>query len=346
MQKIFRFGLIGCGRISRNHFQAIKNNSDRAELIAVCDSVEERAEKAGEENIIPYYTNLDEMLDNEKIDVLSVCTPSSMHTAQGIKAAARGIHVLSEKPIGTSLNEVDRLIKISEENSVKLFVVKQNRLNPALKLLKSAIDKGRFGKLYMSVVNVFWTRPQEYYDSAVWRGTWEFDGGAFLNQASHYIDLIEWLIGSPESVIAYTATLARRIQAEDTGAAVIKFRNGCIGSVNVTMLTYPQNIEGSIAILGEKGTVKIGGTALNRIEHWEFQNYDDDDKYIYSAKNTSSDIQTVGHTEYYKNVLDVLETDTGAYTDGKEGRKSLELILAIYKSSNEGRSISLPLESY
>jgi len=343
MQKKYRFGLVGCGRISRNHFEAIKNNTDRSELVAVCDAQKEIAKKAAEENIVPYYTNLDEMLDNEKIDVLSICTPSSMHTAQGIAAAIRGVHVLSEKPIGTDLGEVDKLIKICETNSVKLFVVKQNRLNPTSRLLKSAVDKGRFGRLYMLVVNVFWTRPQEYYDSAKWRGTLEFDGGAFLNQASHYVDMLEWLIGSPESVMAYTATLARKIQTEDTGAAVIKFKNGCIGSVNVTMLTYPQNREGSITILGERGTVKIGGTALNKVEHWEFQNYDDDDKYINQANYIPLD---VGHTGYYKNVLDVLETDIDPFVDGREGRKSLELILAIYKSSREGRSIALPLESY
>jgi len=280
------------------------------------------------------------------MDLLSICTPSSMHAAQGITAAERGVHVLSEKPIGTELGEVDKLIRICETNRVKLFVIKQNRLNPTLRLLKSAVDKGRFGRIYMSVVNVFWTRPQEYYDSAKWRGTWEFDGGAFLNQASHYVDMIEWLIGAPESVIAYTATLARKIQAEDTGSAVIKFNNGCIGSINVTMLTYPQNREGSITILGEKGTVKIGGTALNKVEHWEFQNYDDDDKYLNQAENFLSNVHMVGHTGYYKNVLDVLEAGIDPYVDGKEGRKSLELILAIYKSSKEGRSIALPLENY
>jgi len=185
-------------------------------------------------------------------------------------ADKKGINVVTEKPMGITLKSVDELIKTADDNKVKLFVVKQNRLNTTMQLLKRAILKNRFGRIYMVQSNVFWQRPQEYYDMADWRGTWEFDGGAFMNQASHYVDALYWLIGSVESVTAETATLARKIEAEDSGSAVIKFRNGAIGSINVTMLTYPKNYEGSITILGEKGTVKIGGLAVNKIEKWDF----------------------------------------------------------------------------
>ncbi|SMP52641.1 UDP-N-acetyl-2-amino-2-deoxyglucuronate dehydrogenase [Anoxynatronum buryatiense] len=263
---------------------------------------------------------------------------------QGIMAAEKGLHVVSEKPMATNLKMADAMIHACDQNGVKLFVVKQNRLNATLQLLKRAVDKGRFGRIYMASVNVFWTRPQEYYDQAKWRGTWEFDGGAFLNQASHYVDMMEWLMGPVESVMAYTATMARRIETEDTGVAALRFRNGALGNMNVTMLTHPKNYEGSITILGEKGTVKIGGIAVNKIEHWEFEEYDDDDKLIQTTDYLPPNVYGFGHTGYYQNVLDVLENGEEPNTDGREGRKSLEIILAIYKSAREGKSIPLPLD--
>ena len=222
--------------------------------------------------------------------------------------------------------------------------MKQNRLNPSVQLVKRALDKGRFGRLYLANTTVHWTRPQEYYDQAPWRGTWEFDGGAFMNQASHYVDLIQWLVGPVESVIAKTATLARRIESEDTGAAVLKFRSGAIGIIEVTMLTYPRNLEGSFTLLGEKGSVRIGGTAVNRIEHWAFADYDDDDKRVDSANTSPASVYGFGHAGYYRNVLAVLRGEAKPETDGREGRKSLELILGIYESAKTGRDVSLPLK--
>lgn len=278
------------------------------------------------------------------MDAVILSTPSGLHPMQGIMAAEKGLHVVSEKPMATNLKMADAMIHACDQNGVKLFVVKQNRLNATLQLLKRAVDKGRFGRIYMASVNVFWTRPQEYYDQAKWRGTWEFDGGAFLNQASHYVDMMEWLMGPVESVMAYTATMARRIETEDTGVAALRFRNGALGNMNVTMLTHPKNYEGSITILGEKGTVKIGGIAVNKIEHWEFEEYDDDDKLIQTTDYLPPNVYGFGHTGYYQNVLDVLENGEEPNTDGREGRKSLEIILAIYKSAREGKSIPLPLD--
>ena len=242
-----------------------------------------------------------------------------------------------------SLKSADELVRACDEKGVHLFVIKQNRLNPAVQMVKRALDKGRFGRLYLANTTVHWTRPQEYYDQAPWRGTWEFDGGAFMNQASHYVDLIQWLVGPVESVIAKTATLARRIESEDTGVAVLKFRSGALGVIEVTMLTYPRNLEGSFTLLGEKGSVRIGGTAVNRIEHWSFADYDDDDKLVDSASTNPSSVYGFGHAGYYRNVLAVLRGEAKPETDGREGRKSLELILGIYESSRQGKSITLPL---
>ncbi|WP_283408937.1 Gfo/Idh/MocA family protein [Anoxynatronum buryatiense] len=335
---------MGCGRISKNHIEAIEKHQNRIRIVAVCDIIPERAKFAAERTGAIPYTSYEELLKREDLDAVILSTPSGLHPMQGIMAAEKGLHVVSEKPMATNLKMADAMIHACDQNGVKLFVVKQNRLNATLQLLKRAVDKGRFGRIYMASVNVFWTRPQEYYDQAKWRGTWEFDGGAFLNQASHYVDMMEWLMGPVESVMAYTATMARRIETEDTGVAALRFRNGALGNMNVTMLTHPKNYEGSITILGEKGTVKIGGIAVNKIEHWEFEEYDDDDKLIQTTDYLPPNVYGFGHTGYYQNVLDVLENGEEPNTDGREGRKSLEIILAIYKSAREGKSIPLPLD--
>lgn len=344
MDKKINFALVGCGRISKNHFEAIANFRNDAKLVAVCDIDEAKARKAGEANAADFYTNYEEMLNRTDIDAVTICTPSGLHPLHGTMAANKKFHVISEKPMGTSLKKADELISACDQNGVQLFVVKQNRLNSTLQLVKRAIDKGRFGRIYLAIVNVLWTRPQEYYNEAKWRGTWEFDGGAFMNQASHYVDMIEWLVGPVDSVMAYTGTLARRIQTEDTGVASLRFRNGAMGTINVTMLTYPKNLEGSITIIGENGTVRIGGVAVNKIEHWEFKDYDDDDKLVEVSTYNPPNVYGFGHTGYYKNVIDVLKGTAEPDINGREGRKSLELILAIYKSAKEGKSIPLPLD--
>ncbi|MCK4559335.1 MAG: Gfo/Idh/MocA family oxidoreductase [Calditrichia bacterium] len=338
----YKIGLVGCGRIAKNHFDAIREEKN-LQLVAVCDIDKKKAEAAGKEQKIPFFTDLKKMLEDVPMDIISICTPSGIHPQNGILAAEHGVHVVTEKPMATKLEEADALIKACDKNKVHLFVVKQNRLNATMKLLKSAIDKGRFGKIYQAAVNVFWQRPQEYYDQSKWRGTWEFDGGAFMNQASHYVDALEWLIGEPESVMAMTTTMARKIESEDMGAAVVRFRNGVIATINVSMLTFPKNYEGSITILGEKGTVKIGGIAVNSIEKWEFEDYDDDDKIVFESNYNPPNIYGFGHLGYYQNVVQVLEGVKEPNTDGRGGRKSLELNLAIYKSSQTGKRIALPL---
>lgn len=344
MKDVINFALVGCGRISVNHIEALKKYQNEARLVAVCDTDAAKARKVSEENNFDYYTSLDDMLGRGDLDAVSICTPSGLHPIHGIAAARRKLHVITEKPMATSLKKADELITACDENGVQLFVVKQNRLNSTLQLVRRAIDKGRFGRIYMAIVNVLWSRPQAYYNEAKWRGTWEFDGGAFMNQASHYVDMLEWMIGPIDSVTAYTATLARKIQTEDSGVASIRFRSGALGSINVTMLTYPKNLEGSITIIGENGTVRIGGVAVNKIEHWEFRDYDDDDKLVETSAYNPPNVYGFGHTGYYRNVIDVLKGKAEPDTDGREGRKSLELILGIYKSAREGKSIPLPLE--
>lgn len=341
-EREFKVALVGCGRISTNHFEAL-SRIDGLRLSAVCDIVEERAKAAGEKWGVPWFTSYEQLLERGECDVVTLATPSGLHPNHGILAARAGKHVVSEKPMAISLSAADDLVNACDEAGVQLFVVKQNRLNATIQLLKRALDKGRFGRLFMANATVRWARPQEYYDQAKWRGTWEFDGGAFMNQASHYVDLIQWLVGPVESVMAKTATMARRIEAEDSGAAVLKFRNGAIGVLEVTMLTFPRNLEGSITLLGEKGSVKIAGTAVNKIETWQFAEYDDDDRLVESANTSPPSVYGFGHEPYYRNVLKVLRGEAAPDTDGRGGRKSLELILGIYESAKTGREVPLPL---
>jgi len=338
-----RLALVGCGRISRTHVDAIAKVDDLA-LVAVCDEVEARAKEVGVAAGVPWYTDYPKMLREAECDAVIIATPSGLHPAHGIVAARAGKHVICEKPMAISLKAADELVGACDEARVQLFVVKQNRLNPPIQLLKKAIAKGRFGRIYVANTTVWWTRPQEYYDQAPWRGTWEFDGGALLNQASHYVDLMQWLVGPVESVMAKTATLARKIEAEDTGIAVLKFRSGALGAIQVTMLTYPKNLEGSITILGEKGSVKIGGTAVNKVEQWSFADWDDDDKLIEQANTAPPTVYGFGHEGYYRNVLSTLRGVTRPETDGRGGRKSLELILGIYESARTGREVAFPLK--
>lgn len=339
----YRIALVGCGRISKNHFDAIEKIED-FELVAVCDTVEGRVQEAGTRYEVPWFTSWHKLLETVPCDVVAICTPSGLHPQHGVMAARVGKHVICEKPMAISLATADELVHAADEAGVHLFVVKQNRLNPPIQLLKRALDKGRFGRLYMANTTVRWTRPQEYYDQAPWRGTWEFDGGAFMNQASHYVDLIQWLMGPVDSVMARTATLARRIETEDSGIAILKFRSGALGTIEVTMLTYPRNLEGSITILGETGTVKIGGTAVNKVEAWQFADYDDDDKLVMQANYTPPNVYGNGHEQYYRNVLSVLRGEAQPDTDGRAGRKSLELILGIYQSAKDGVAVALPLK--
>jgi UDP-N-acetyl-2-amino-2-deoxyglucuronate dehydrogenase len=339
-----RFALVGCGRISANHFDALDRHKERAELVGVCDIDAEALARAETRTGAPGFRSLDALLAGTDPDLVILSTPSGLHADQAIQVAATGRHVMTEKPMATRWQDGKRMVQACDQAGVHLFVVKQNRRNPTLQLVKRATEKKRFGPIYMVAINVFWTRPQSYYDGAAWRGTWEFDGGAFMNQASHYVDLLDWLIGPVESVQAYTATLARNIQVEDTGVLSIRWRTGTLGSMNVTMLTYPKNLEGSITIIGETGTVRVGGVAVNRIEHWEFAAPDPDDATVEQANYDTTSVYGFGHPLYYDNVIKSLRGEAVPDTDGREGLHSLEILIATYISARDGRRVALPLE--
>lgn len=340
-----RFAVVGCGRISKNHFDALRQHAARAEVVAVCDTNAVALDSAVALTGARGYKSLDAMLSaSSDIDCVVLSSPSGLHPSQAIRVASAGLHVVTEKPVATRWHDGLAMVRACDAAGVQLFVVKQNRRNKTLQLLKRAVDAGRFGRIYMVTVNVFWSRPQAYYDSAAWRGTWEFDGGAFMNQASHYVDLLDWMIGPIESVMAYTATLARNIEVEDTGVAAVRWRNGAMGSVNVTMLASQKNFEGSITVIGEKGTVRIGGVAVNKIEHWTFESPDPMDEQIDAASYETQSVYGYGHPIYYDNVISTLRGEAVADTDGREGLKSLEVLISIYLSARDGKRINLPLE--
>ena len=339
-----RLALVGCGRISANHLAAVAEHSECVELVDVCDTDPEALEKVVNVSEARGHLSLGALLKTTTADLVVLTTPSGLHPEQTIQIAESGRHVMTEKPMATRWQDGKRMVTACDMAGVRLFVVKQNRGNSTLQLLKRAVQRERFGRIYMVNINVFWTRPQAYYDSAAWRGTWEFDGGALMNQASHYVDLLDWLVGPIESLQAYTGTLARNIEVEDTGVISIRWRSGALGSMNVTMLTYPKNLEGSITIIGEKGSVRIGGVAVNEIQHWEFVAPDDDDERVRSASYEAISVYGCGHIYYYDNVIKVLRGEAQPETDGREGLKSLEVLIAAYLSARDGRRIALPLE--
>ena len=338
-----RVGIVGCGRISKNHFGSILHHSDDLELVAVCDIDKDSVKEVTTRYKVEGYFDLKDMLANEDLDLVVLCTPSGLHSSQAELVAEYGVHIVSEKPMATRYEDGLKMVNVCDTAGVRLFVVKQNRRNSTLQLLKRAIDEKRFGAIKMVHLNVFWTRPKTKYDQGRgWRGTWEFDGGAFMNQASHYVDLVEWLIGPVDRVQAMMST-TRDIEAEDTGVINIKWRSGALGSMAVTMLTYPKNLEGSITILGETGSAKIGGVAVNEIQTWDFADQREYDDEVKSANYETTSVYGFGHPLYYRNVIDVMHGNAEPETDGREGLKSLEFLTAAYLAARDGGSVGLPL---
>lgn len=338
---MLNFALIGCGRISRKHV-AVLGELEGANLAAVCDIVPERAKAVAGPLGIPWYADFHEMLEKEKIDVVNILTPSGLHGRHALAVAPHGVHVVVEKPMALTLSDADRMIEACDRAGVKLFVVKQNRCNLAVQQLKQALDEGRFGKLVLGTVRVRWCRDQGYYDRDAWRGTWAMDGGVFTNQASHHIDLLEWCMGEVESVFARTSTALVNIETEDTGVAVLKFTNGALGIIEATTATRPVDLEGSISILGEHGTVEIAGFAVNEIRTWRFDRETARDEEIRTRYNQNPpDVYGFGHKLFLEGVIRSIDSNTRGLVDGLEGRKSLELIHAIYESVETGNEVGL-----
>jgi UDP-N-acetyl-2-amino-2-deoxyglucuronate dehydrogenase len=340
---MLNFALVGCGRIAKRHSELLGlKQIEGAQLSAVCDIDESKAKAIGERFSVPYYTDMHQMMQGESLDAAVVLTESGSHARNVVDLAQYGKHIVVEKPMALTLDDADAMIRACDKAGVKLFVVKQNRFNVPVVKLREAIEQGRFGKLVLGTVRVRWCRPQEYYDQASWRGTWAMDGGVLTNQASHHIDMLEWMMGEVESVFARSATALANIEAEDTAVVTLKFRNGALGVIEATTAVRPKDLEGSISVLGEGGTVEIAGFAVNKMKTWNFvkeEQGDDDvmEKYSVNPPN----VYGFGHQAYYDYVVDCISNNGPHLVDGLVGRKSLELINAIYESIETGKEVYL-----
>jgi len=328
--KKLNFGIIGCGRIAYKHAEAVSKN-EQADLMCVCDIIEEKAvqykDKYGAGDHCADYRR---MLELPGLDAVSICTPSGMHAAMGIAAAKAGKHVVVEKPMALSLQDADDLINACEENGVKLAVCFQNRFNPPVQKLRRALEAGRFGRLTHGSAVIRWFRPQDYYDQAPWRGTWAMDGGCLMNQSIHDIDLLQWMLGPVESVFGYTATNLRKIEAEDVGVAVLKFKNGALGVIEASTTVYPENLEETLSIFGEKGTAVLGGIAVNKIETWKFAGLTEENGATEPLQQDVPNVYGYGHAALIEDFIEAVHNDRKPYIDGREGRGALEIVLSIY----------------
>ncbi len=343
MDNMIRFALVGCGRISGKHIDAIQNLPN-ATLVAVCDTDSARAKATGEKAGVPWYTSYDEMLTQESIDVVNILTPSGLHPDHTIDIVSKyKKHIVCEKPMALRLEDADEMIRTCDEAGVRLFVVKQNRYNLPVQKLRSALDEGKFGKMIMGTVRVRWARHQEYYSQDAWRGTWKLDGGVLSNQASHHIDLLEWMLGEPVSVMAKIERYLADIEAEDTAVAIIKFKNGALGVVEATTASRPKDLEGSLSVLGEKGSVVIGGFSVNKMQTWNFEGMSAEESAntVKEYAETPPNIYGFGHQRYLEHVIECIHSQKKALVDGLEGRRSLELISAIYESAATGKEVFL-----
>ena len=340
-----KFALVGCGRIAHKHAELlsgghVKNGS----LLAVCDIKSVRAQEFGHRYRVPYFSDMHQMMREmgNQVDVVTILTESGNHGKHCLELAPYKKHIVVEKPMALTLEDADAMIRECDRNGIKLFVVKQNRYNLPVQRLKKAIDQGRFGKLVLGTVRVRWCRDQKYYDQDPWRGTWALDGGVFANQASHHIDLLQWLLGEPETVFAKSSTALVRIEAEDTGAAILTFKNGALGIIEATTATRPKDLEGSVSVLGETGSVEIGGFAVNELKLWNFTVPNSEDADVFQKySEMPPNIYGFGHKAYLEQVVESIASHTPSLVDGFEGRKSLELISAIYESIETGKEVAL-----
>lgn len=340
---MLKFALLGCGRIGRRHAELLAGGRiPGATLAAVCDIDPERARLFSEKYRVPGFTDLHEMARTVDVDAFSVLTPSGLHAQHTVALAEYGKHLVVEKPMALTLDDADAMIRACDRNGVTLFVVKQNRFNRPVVKLREALLGGRFGKLVLGTVRVRWCRPQSYYDQDAWRGTWALDGGVLANQASHHVDLLEWMMGPVESVFARATTALVAIEAEDTAVVVLRFRNGALGVIEATTAARPSDLEGSLSILGETGAVEIGGFAVNEMRSWNFTQAEPGDEDVMANYSVNPpDVYGFGHQAYYEHVVDSITNNSRALVDGLVGRQSLELITAIYESVETGQEIQL-----
>lgn len=343
-----KYALIGCGRISPNHVAAAKDN--HLEIVALCDitigHATDKIKKFDLADTVKTYTDYREMLEKEKPELVAIATESGKHAAIALDCINSGCHLIIEKPIALSLQDADEIIARAEEKGVKVCACHQNRFNKSIQKIRQALEKERFGKLYHGTAHIRWARDYEYYTRAPWRGTWAQDGGALMNQCIHNIDLLRWMLGDEvDEVIGMTDKLKHGyIEAEDLGIALIRFRNGAYGMIEGTTNVYPKNLEETLYLFGEKGTVKAGGQSVNVIEEWSFSDMLDDPVQIKGQFHENPpNVYGFGHTPLYKDVIASIQEDREPYVDAKAGRRALELVLAIYKSAAEGIPVKLPM---
>ena len=347
-----KYALIGCGRIAVNHIKAAVNN--KLDIAAVCDTLPEKMDALLEkfdlqsDGSIKRYTDYKEMIEKEKPELASIATESGIHAEVALFCIDKGVNVIIEKPMAMSMEDADKIIKAAEAKNVKVSACHQNRFNVAIQELRKALEAGRFGKLSHGSIHVRWNRDHGYYDQASWRGTWAQDGGALMNQCIHGIDLLRWMMGDEIEEI-YGATRQQfhdYLEAEDVGMAVVKFKNGAIGTIEGTTNVYPKNLEETLYIFGENGTVKIGGTSTNNIDVWNFADETEEDAQNKDLKEATSNVYGNGHTSLFADVIDAIKNDRTPYVDAIAGRNALEVVLAIYKSQKEGKPVKLPLKDF
>lgn len=350
-----KIAIIGCGRISYKHVEAIISNFKEAELVAVCDVVEENAIKRMNEykaalpdSKVNVYTDYKKMLQDENIDIISIATESGYHPEIAINCMNKGKNIIVEKPMALSTTDAEAMIKCAEENNVKLCVSHQNRFNEPIQKLRKAIEGNRFGKLINGMASIRWNRNMGYYTQAPWRGTWELDGGTLMNQCIHDIDLLQWMLGGEiESVYAQTGTFLRDIEGEDFGAIIIRFKNGAIGIIEGSACVYPTNLEETLSIFGETGAVAIGGLAVNAIETWRFSdNLDDEGEILKAQEGDPDSVYGFGHIPLFKDMLDAINNNREPLINGREGKKGMEIILAAYKSQKTGMAVKFPMGDF
>lgn len=347
-----KYALIGCGRISVNHIKAAINN--QLEIVAVCDIVPEHMENVLERyelhnnREIKRYTDYKKLIEENQLDFISIATESGLHGKIALYCIEHGIHIIIEKPIAMSLSEADKIITLSGQKGIKVAACHQNRFNLAVQKMRQALEAGRFGKLSHGAIHVRWNRNRDYYMQAPWRGTWAQDGGALMNQCIHGIDLLRWMLGD-EIDSVYGVTKQRfhdYLEAEDLGLAVVKFKNGSVATIEGTTNVYPQNLEETLYLFGEKGTVKLGGKSTNNIDVWEFADETQEDMRNKGLKEATSNVYGNGHTSLFADMVQAIREDRQPYVDARAGRRALELVLAVYKSQKTGQIVKFPVTEF
>ncbi len=344
-----KYALIGCGRISVNHIAAAQAN--KLDVVAISDvlseKMEEKRTKFALSDTTKRYADYKEMLASEKPELVAICTESGKHAKIALDCIDAGCHVIIEKPIALSLADADAIIQKAKAKGVKVCTSHQNRFNKSIQKIREAVEAGRFGKLFYGTAHIRWCRDKNYYDQATWRGTWEQDGGALMNQCIHNIDLLRWMMGDEvEEVVGMTDQLNHPyLECEDIGIALVRFKNGSYGIIEGTTDVYPKNLEETLYLFGERGTVKAGGTSVNKIEAWQFADGKDEEaKVIDEFHETPPNVYGFGHTSLYADMIDAIETDREPYVNAEAGKRALEMVLAIYKSATEGKTVKLPLK--